>query len=114
MSEEQVREPGGSYAVAVDRATDVLQRYPLPVSADHLQDSVSNVEQQIATYVSIVRQFEGQHGGTLGTFEHQIAQGDVPEHPSWEKALEWDVALDEIERLRTIQKALQWILNFLH
>ena len=111
MSEEQVREPGISYAATVERATDDLQRYPLPVSADHLRDSVSNVEQQIATHVSIVRQFEGWHGGTLETFEHQMAQGDVPEHPSWEEALEWGVALDKIERLRIIQKALQWILN---
>lgn len=93
---------------------DVLQRYPLPVSAGRLRDSVSNVEQQIAVYVNIVRQFERRHGGALKVFEHQIAQGDVPEHPAWEESLEWGVALDEIERLRTIQKALQWILNFLH
>ena len=111
MSEEQVKETRASYAATT---SSILQRYPLPVSADHLRDSVSNVEQQIATYASIVRQFEGRHGGTLETFEHQIVQGDVPEHPSWEEALEWGVALDEIERLRIIQKALQWILNFLH
>lgn len=91
----------------------VLQRYPLPIGADRLQDSVSNVEQQIATYKSIVHQFEARHGCTLETFEHQIAQGKVPEHPSWEESLEWGVALDEIERLHTIQRALRWILNFL-
>ncbi|MDY6878544.1 MAG: hypothetical protein SWK90_20390 [Chloroflexota bacterium] len=114
MSEEQVKETRASYAATVDRATDILRRYPLPVSADHLRDSVSNVEQQITTYTSIVRQFEGRHGGTLETFEHRMAQGDVPEHPSWEESLEWGIAVDEIERLRIIQKALQWILNFLH
>jgi hypothetical protein len=26
----------------------------------------------------------------------------VPEHPSWEEALEWGVALDEIERLKSL------------
>jgi len=93
--------------------TDVLQRYPLPVGIDRLQESVINIEQQIATYASIVRQFEAQHGCALETFEHQIAQGEVPEHPSWEEALEWGTALDEIERLRITHRALQWILNFL-
>ncbi len=94
--------------------TDVLQRYPLPISADHLQDSVNDIEQQIAIYQDIALQFRERHGCTLETYEHQIAQGKVPEHPSWEESLEWGVALDEIERLRTIQKALQWILNLLH
>ena len=79
---------------------DVLQRYPLPVGIDRLQESVSTIEQQISTYMSISRQFEARHGCTLETFEHQIAQGEVPEHPSWEEALEWGTALDEIERLR--------------
>ena len=79
---------------------DVLQRYPLPVGIDRLQESVSTIEQQITTYMSIIRQFEAQQGCTLETFERQIAQGEVPEHPSWEEALEWGTALDEIERLR--------------
>ncbi|MBE9508827.1 MAG: hypothetical protein IMY86_12350 [Chloroflexi bacterium] len=112
MGEEQVKEPRASYAATAGGAADILQRYPLPVSADRLRDSASNVEQQIAAYSSIVRRFEERYGGTLETFEHQIVQGDVPEHPAWEEALEWGVALDEIERLRIIQKALQWILNF--
>lgn len=94
--------------------TDVLQRYPLPISTNRLQDSANDIEQQIATYENIVRQFQKWHGCTLETFEDQITQGKVPEHPSWEKSLEWGVALDEIERLHTIQKALQWILNLLH
>ena len=92
---------------------DVLQHYPLPVGTDRLRDSVSNIEQQIAAYVSVAQQFEARHGCTLETFERQIAQGEVPEHPSWEEALEWGVALDEIERSRVIQRALRWILNFL-
>ena len=109
MSKEQVKEPRASYAATVDGAADILQRHPLPISTDRLRDSASNVEQQIAAYSSIVRQLEEQHGGTLEALEHQIAQGDVPEHPAWEEALEWGVALDEIEHLRIIQKALQWI-----
>ena len=92
---------------------EVLQRYPLPVGTDRLRDSVSNIEQQIAAYVSIVHQFEARHGCTLEAFEHQISRGEVPEHPSWEEALEWGVALDEIDRLCIIERALRWILNFL-
>jgi len=111
MSGEQVREPSVPYAATVEGA--ILQRYPLPVGVDRLRDSVSNIEQQIVTYMSIVHQFEARHGCTLEVFEHQIAQGELPEHPSWEQALEWGVALDEIERLHVIQRALQWILNFL-
>ena len=94
-------------------AANVLQRYPLPVSISRLQDSVSGIEQQIETYQNIVRQFEMQHRCALEDFEHEIKQGRVTEHPSWEEALEWGVAIDEIERLHTIQKALQWILNLL-
>ena len=114
MGEEQVREPSAPYAATVGEAMDILQRYPLPVNADRLRDSVNNVEQQIAVYKSIVRQFEARHECTLEVFERRIAQGEIAEHPSWEEALEWGVALDEIERLGVIQRALQWILNFLH
>ena len=93
---------------------DVLQRYPLPISANRLQSSANDIEQQITIYENIAHQFRERHECTLETFEHQIAQRKVPEHPSWEESLEWGVALDEIERLYTIQKALRWILNLLH
>lgn len=93
--------------------TNVLQRYPLPISANRLQDSANDIERQIEIYENIAHQFRERHGCTLEIYERQITEGKVPEHPSWEESLEWGVALDEIERLRTIQKALQWILNLL-
>ena len=62
--------------------------------------SEGQVREPGASHKSIVRQFEARHGCTLEVFEHQIAQKEVPEHPSWEESLEWGVALDEIERRR--------------
>jgi hypothetical protein len=92
---------------------EVLQRHPLPVSIERLQESVKELEQQITTYEEIVHQFEVRHGCSLKSYERQIAQREIPEHPSWEEALEWGIALDEIERLRIILRSLQWILNLL-
>ena len=60
--------------------------------------SEGQVREPGVSYKSIVRQFEARHGCTLEAYERQIAQGQVPEHPSWEESLEWGVALDEIER----------------
>ncbi len=74
----------------------------MPTSIHRLPNSANEIERQLATYENIARQFQERHGRTLEAYEHQIAQGQVPEHPSWEESLEWGVALDEIERLRTI------------
>jgi len=92
---------------------EILQRYPPPMDAERLQGSIDDIEQQIAVYTTIARQFEARHGCSLDVFERRIAEGAVPEHPSWEDALEWGTALDEVERLRTVREALQWILNLL-
>ncbi|UCC65051.1 MAG: hypothetical protein JSV36_08465, partial [Anaerolineae bacterium] len=87
-------------------------RYPLPVGLEALRQRLDEIEQQVSVYRDIVRDFEVRYGCDLVTFEQKIAQGRVPEHPSWEDSIEWGVALDELERLGVTQKALQWILNF--
>ena len=109
----QIGDGGITHQAETTPATEVLQRYPLPVDADQLRGSVGDIEQQIAVYTTIAHQFEARHGCSLDVFERRIAQGEVPEHPSWEESLEWGAALDEVERLRTIREALQWILNLL-
>ena len=58
-------------------------------------------------YKGIVREFEQRYGCDLAAFEQKIAQGKVPEHPSWEDSIEWGVALDELERLSVTREALQ-------
>jgi len=93
-------------------ATEVFKRYPLPVGLEALRQRLDEIEQQVSVYRDIVRDFEVRYGCDLTTFERKIAQGRVPEHPSWEDSIEWGVALDELERLGVTQKALQWILNF--
>ncbi len=90
----------------------ILQRYPLPVSRDRLQESITEIDQQLAIYQNIVHRFEKRHDCILPIYERRIAQNEVSEHPAWEESLEWGVALDELERLHTIRRALRWILNF--
>jgi len=93
-------------------AAEVLKRYPLPIGLETLRQRLTEIEQQISVYEDITREFERRYGCDLAAFEGKIAQGKVPEHPSWENSIEWGIALDELERLRAIQKALGWILNF--
>ena len=93
-------------------ATEVLKRYPLPIGLETLRQRLDEIAQQVPVYKDIVREFERRYGCDLTTFEQEIVQGKVPEHPSWEDSIEWGVALDELERLSVTRKALQWILNF--
>lgn len=92
-------------------ATEVLERYPLPIALETLRQRLDEIERQISIYKDIVREFERRRGCDLVAFEQKIVQGKVPEHPSWEDSIEWGVALDELERLGITQKALQWILE---
>jgi hypothetical protein len=75
MSDEEVREPAAFYSATV---ADVLERYPLPVSADNLRDSVKGIGRQISAYEAIVRQFGDRHGCALEAFEARISEGEVP------------------------------------
>ena len=91
---------------------EILEKHPLPFDTTTLCRTIEDVEKQIDLYKSIISDFEKQYGCNLDSFEDKIEQGEVPEHPSWETSIEWDVAADELERLQVIRKALEWILNF--
>jgi hypothetical protein len=94
-------------------AEKVLDRYPLQLDVQVLRSVLEDTERQIALYEGIVRDFEIQWGCDLAEFEKQMAEGKLPEHPSWEISIEWGVAADELQKLRVIDRGLEWILNFL-
>jgi hypothetical protein len=94
-------------------AEKVMDRYPLQLDVKVLRSVLEDTERQIALYERIVRDFEAQWDRDLAEFEKRIAAGELPEHPSWEISIEWGVAVDELQKLRVIDRGLRWILNFL-
>jgi hypothetical protein len=91
----------------------VMARYPLQLDTQVLRSVLEDTKKQIALYERIVREFETRWGCDLAEFERRIAEGKLPEHPSWEISIEWGVATDELQKLRVIDRGLEWILNFL-
>jgi hypothetical protein len=94
--------------------TQVLEKYPLQLDARTLRLLLDDVNRQIRMYDSLVKRFEAQHGCDLKTFEDKVKRKELPEHPTWETAIEWGTAVDELEKLSLIRRALEWILNFLN
>ncbi len=94
-------------------AEKVIDSYPLQIDVKVLRSVLEDTWRQIALYEGIVRDFENQWGCDLTEFEKRIAEGELPEHPSWEISIEWGVAADELQKLRVIDRGLAWILNFL-
>ena len=92
-------------------AEKVMDRYPLQIDVKVLRSVLEDIEKQISLYEGIVRDFETQWGCDLAGFEKRIAEGELPEHPSWEISIEWGVAADELQKLRVIDRGLKWILN---
>jgi hypothetical protein len=103
---------GGGRTVSVT-AEKVMERYPLQLDVQVLRRVLEDTEKEIALYERIVRDFEAQWGCDLVEFEKRLAEGELPEHPSWEISIEWGVAADELQKLRVIDRGLTWILNFL-
>jgi hypothetical protein len=91
----------------------VMARYPLQLDTQVLRSVLEDTKKQIALYERIVREFETRWGCDLAEFERRIAEGKLPEHPSWEISIEWGVATDELQKLQVIDRGLEWILNFL-
>lgn len=91
----------------------VMDRYPLQLDTQVLRSVLEDTKKQIALYERIVREFETRWGCDLAEFERRIAEGELPEHPSWEISIEWGVATDELQKLQVIDRGLKWILNFL-
>ena len=91
----------------------VMARYPLQLDTQVLRSVLEDTKKQIALYERIVREFETRWGCDLAEFERRIAEGKLPEHPSWEISIEWGVATDELQKLQVIDRGLKWILNFL-
>jgi hypothetical protein len=93
---------------------EVLERYPLQLDERTLRDLLADVDREIALYDGLAEKFQSQYGCDLKTFEEKIKRKELPEHPAWEASIEWGTAIDELERLTLIRKALSWILNFLN
>ena len=92
---------------------EVLEKYPLQLDALALHSLLTDIDRQIQVYGQLVKRFEVQHECDLKTLEGKIKRKELPEHPTWETAIEWGTAIDELEKLMLIRRALEWILNFL-
>ena len=76
-------------------AEKVMDRYPLQLDVKVLRSVLKDTERQIALYERIVRDFETQWGCDLAGFEKRIAEGELPEHPSWEISTARDMTPQE-------------------
>ncbi len=93
---------------------EVLKKYPIQLDGRTLRGLLADVDREVALYDGLVKKFESQHRCDLKTFEERIKRKELPEHPAWEASIEWGTAVDELEKLTLMKKALSWILNFLN
>ncbi|MBI5652927.1 MAG: hypothetical protein HZC40_21135 [Chloroflexi bacterium] len=92
----------------------VLEKYPIQLDARTLRVLLGDVNREMQTYADLIKRFETQHGSDLASFEARLKRKEIAEHPGWEIAIEWGSATDELEKLKLIKRALEWILNFLN
>lgn len=78
------------------------------MNSERLLAIKKDIADKIALYKKITRNFRKKYNCSLEEFEAKIKSGEVVEHPSWEEAIEWGNAIDELERLNTVKQALKW------
>jgi len=80
------------------------------------KDVILNMGETVAVemefYEQILKKFRSKYGD-LVEFESKIANAELPEHPNWERSIEYRNAYEELESLKRIKGVFDWILNLL-
>jgi hypothetical protein len=59
----------------------------------------------------VIREMERKYDSSLEELERRLSQGKGNEHPDWEDAIEWRNAVDALQRIRTLEAILQWLID---
>ncbi|PXF61979.1 MAG: hypothetical protein C4B59_01785 [Candidatus Methanogaster sp.] len=70
------------------------------------KDVILNVDETIAAemefYELVLKKFRSKYGDLI-EFESKIANAELPEHPNWEKSIEYRNAYEELESLKRMK-----------
>ena len=80
------------------------------------KDVILNMDETIAAemefYEQVLKKFKSKYGDLI-EFESKMANAELPEHPNWEKSIEYRNAYEELESLKRMKGVFDWILNLL-
>ena len=86
---------------------------PLPqnISRSALTSLLDDLSRRETVLRAIISHFESTYGMTLDALESRLSQGKGQEHPDWEDSIEWQNALEELQRADLMKSVLEWLLR---
>jgi hypothetical protein len=86
-------------------------RWPFSVESATLREILADVRGREILLRQVIRQMEQRYDGSLETLEARLARGEGQEHPDWEDSIEWRNAVEALQRTRTLEHILEWLIN---
>ena len=86
---------------------------PLPqnISRSALTNLLGDLSRRETVLHAMISRFESNYGMTLDALESRLSQGQGQEHPDWEDSIEWQNALEELQRADLMKSVLEWLLR---
>ena len=86
---------------------------PLPqnISRSALTNLLNDLSRRETILQALIKRFESKYGMKLDALESRLAQGLGQEHPDWEDSIEWQNALEELQRADLMKNVLEWLLR---
>jgi len=89
------------------------QNWPSQVNVVTLRKILEETQGRKALLEELIRQMERRYDCSLEELEARVARGEGREHPDWEDSIEWRNAIEALQRTRTLQDILEWLVNSL-
>lgn len=88
-------------------------RWPFSLDSATLREILADVRGREILLRQVIRQMEQRYDGSLETLEARLARGEGQAHPDWEDSIEWRNAVEALQRTRTLERILEWLINSL-
>ncbi|MEA3408569.1 MAG: hypothetical protein U9R48_10920 [Chloroflexota bacterium] len=89
------------------------QHWPSQVKAVTLREILEETQGREILLEERIRQMAQRYNCSLEELEARLARGEGREHPDWEDSIEWRNAVEALQRARTLQNILEWLVNSL-
>lgn len=89
------------------------QNWPSQLNVVTLQKILEETRGREVLLEERIRQMEQRYDCSLEELEARLARGEGREHPDWEDSIEWRNAAEALQRARTLQDILEWLVNSL-
>ncbi len=93
--------------------TELDQSGPFQVEPATLRRLLEEARGREVLLRQVIRRMEQQYDCSLEELEARLAHGEGREHPDWEDSIEWQNAVEALQRTQTLQSILEWLVNSL-